>query len=247
HLISVVCGYLALVNFSLGVFNMLPGFPLDGGRVFRAMVWGRKHDLLQATRIASIVGVGVAYLMILAGVVVTFWAAFISGIWLIFIGWFLKNMSEASYQQMVLHQVLEGMPVSSLARDSTVAVLPQTTLRELADEYILRRGLRYFPVVSEAGVLLGLISLTDLQHVPDSQWPETTVYRAMTPRERLVALSPSDDAVRAFELMVDRDVHQLPVLESDDRLLGFVTRAQLLDLIRNRVQLGQPGGASLKT
>lgn len=242
HVLSVVCGYLALVNLSLGAFNMLPGFPLDGGRIFRSAVWARKHNLLWATRLASMVGVTVAYILIVAGIVITFWTAFITGIWLIFIGWFLKNASEASYQQMVLHEALEGVPVTTLAHNGAVPVRPDITLRQLADDYILRQGLRYFPVVSEAGVLLGLVTLSDLQHVPDTQWPQTTVYRAMTPRDRLVALSPLDDAVRAFELMVDRDVHQLPILDRDGRLLGFITRAQLMDLIRNRVQLGEPGG-----
>ena len=234
--ISLISAYLAFVNLSLGVFNMLPGFPLDGGRVFRSVVWARQHNRLRATRIAAMAGVGVAYIMMLGGITMALWVSVLSGVWLIFIGWFLRNVSEASYQQMALREGLLGVPAGQIADNSSTAVSPEMTLRDLTDIHILPSGSRYFPVLSEAGSLLGLVTLSDLKRTPAGEWGRITVYRAMTPLERLHTLSPGDDALHAFEVMVQQDVHQLPVLD-DGRLIGFVTRARLLDLIHARMQM----------
>ncbi|MFQ5878743.1 MAG: site-2 protease family protein, partial [Dehalococcoidia bacterium] len=138
--VALVSGYLAFINGVLGVFNMVPGFPLDGGRVFRSIVWARNRDLLRATRIASGVGVVVAYGLVVAGIAMVFTVALISGIWLVFIGWFLKNASESSYQQLLVRDALQGVPITGVTNDLYTAVAAGTTLRELADRYILPQG-----------------------------------------------------------------------------------------------------------
>lgn len=236
--VSLVSGYLSFINAILGAFNMVPGFPLDGGRVFRSIVWARQRNLLRATRIASTTGVIVAYGLIAVGVIMTLTVALVSGIWFIFIGWFLKNASESNYQQMLLKDTLQGMLIANLINTSYTPVLPEITLRQLADQYILTQGHRYFPVLTGGGALLGLITLSDLRKVEQEKWEETTVYRAMTPAQKMLVLSPKDDAQQAFKLMTEHDVHQLPVVE-DGLLMGFVTRADVLRLIQTRSELIQ--------
>ncbi len=234
--VSLVSGYLAIINAALGGFNMIPGFPLDGGRVFRSIVWWRNRNLLRATRIASTTGVIVAYGMVGLGIILTVTTALISGLWFVFIGWFLKNASETSYQQMLLNDALRGASVSYLLSESPVPVSPETTLRQLADSYILTHGRRYFPVMTGGGTLLGLVTLSDVRHVNQDAWDTTTVYRIMTPTNQLFALSPKDDALQAFRLMTEHDIHQLPVLDNDN-LVGFVTRADVMRLLQTRSEM----------
>lgn len=234
--VSLISGYLAFINASLGVFNMVPGFPLDGGRVFRSVVWWRNRNLLRATRIASTSGVIVAYGLVALGIVLTLTTALISGIWFVFIGWFLKNASESSYQQMLVTDALRGAPIANLINEAHVPVSPETTLRQLADSYILTHGRRYFPVMTGGGGLLGLVTLTDVRQVKQEDWDTTTVYKIMTPAAKLSALSPRDDALQAFRLMTENDIHQLPVIQNDE-LLGFVTRADVMRLLQTRSEM----------
>jgi CBS domain-containing protein len=183
-------------------------------------------------------GVIVAYGLVVLGIVLTFTGALITGLWFIFIGWFLKNASETSYQQLLITDALRGAPIANLLNETSVSISPETTLRQLADSYILPQGRRYFPVTTEGGALLGLITLTDIRQVPPSDWDTTTVYRAMTPAAKLHTLSPKDDAFQAFHLMTEHDIHQLPVLD-DSVLLGFVTRADVMRLLQTRSEMRQ--------
>jgi Zn-dependent protease len=234
---AFAAGYLAIANGAIGVFNLIPGFPLDGGRVLRASLWGITHGLLRATRIASWVGTIVAYgLMVLGIVVIVLTGEILSGVWFIFIGWFLRNAAEGSYQQTLIRHLLGAVPVRSLLDRSYQWVAPYLTLQALLDEHVLPRSTRYFAVTGGRG-LGGVVTPKDVRRFPKADWPSTTVYQAMTPAERLAVISPEASLDDALQLMGKHKVHQLPVMENGT-LLGFVTRQDIMRTVQLRVELG---------
>jgi hypothetical protein len=235
--------YLALINTVLGVFNLLPGFPLDGGRVLRAAMWARSHSLHNATRIASQAGSTTAFVLMGTGVALAIAGAFITGIWLIVIGWFLRSQAEASYSQLVTRDILERTPALAVLEPEYQTVHPQTSLHALVNSYLLHYSQRYFPVSTDWG-MDGLITATDLQRVPRQEWPNRTVADAMTPVAKLHTLAPDDSLSRAAELIAAHDVNQLPVIE-EGHLLGFVTRAGIMRILQFRNE--ERAGANKQT
>ena len=177
---AAVAGYLAFINLILAVFNMLPGFPLDGGRVFRSIVWALNRNQLRATRIAAKVGEFLSYGLMGVGVIQIFFGNFTGGIWMILVGTFLRGASVSSYENLLVEQTLAGLKVRDIARRDFVAVPPDMTIEQLVTEYVLSARGRSFPVVA-GQELLGLITLTDVQRLEREQWAATSVYRAMTP------------------------------------------------------------------
>ena len=236
---AAVAEYLALINVAVGIFNLLPGFPLDGGRVLRATLWARSGNMLKATRWAASAGTVISFGLIAAGVLAVLAGAFINGVWFIVIGWFLRNASESSYQQLLLKRTLEGTKVGELVNRSFESAAPDISVNQLVNDYLLGRGQRCVPIVV-ADDLLGLVSIGDLARVPRDDWATTSVFRAMTPREKLHVMTPQDDVTHALEVMASHDVHQLPVLERRS-FLGFVTRADVLRLIQVRGELTGAG------
>jgi Zn-dependent protease/CBS domain-containing protein len=233
---AAVALYLAIINFAVGVFNMLPGYPLDGGRVLRAGLWARGRNLLAATRRASKAGTFIAFGLIAIGVVSILAGNFIGGAWFIVIGWFLRNVSEASYQQLLFRSTLEGTKVADLVNRGFEAVPPDVSLSALANEYMLAGGQRCVPIVV-AAELLGLVTMRDLKRVPREEWETTSAFRAMTPREKLHEVDTREDITAALEIMAKENVNQLPVIEFG-RFVGFVTRADVLRLMQVRSELG---------
>ena len=223
--VSVMFGYLGAVNFLLGAFNLLPGFPLDGGRVFRSIVWGRVHDLTRATRIASTMGQGIAWLMIAVGVA---WVVFVnwSGVWYVLIGLFLKNASENAYAQVLLERALQDLWVRDVMRPAPEPVAETWSLQRVADERVLARAERAL-FVEDMGHVSGLITVADLSKVPRAEWETTTVRAAMVPSERVITVTSDASALEATRLMQEHDVHQLPVID-DGRLVGLLTRGDVL-------------------
>ena len=233
---AAVALYLSIVNFAVAVFNMLPGYPLDGGRVLRAGLWARGRNLLTATRRASMAGTFIAFGLIAVGVVSILAGNFIGGAWFIVIGWFLRNVSDASYQQLLFRSTLEGTRVADLVNRSFEAAPPDVTLSTLANEYMLAGGQRCVPIVVAAD-LLGLVTMRDLKRVPREEWETTSAFRAMTPREKLHEVHAREDIAAALEIMATENVNQLPVIEFS-RFVGFVTRADVLRLMQVRTELG---------
>lgn len=236
---AAVVLYLAIVNGAVGVFNMLPGYPLDGGRVLRAALWARGRNLLTATRRASLAGTFLAFGLIAFGVFSILTGNFIGGAWFIVIGWFLRNVSEASYQQQLYRNTLEGTKVGQLINRSFNSASPDINLNTLVQEYMLARSQRSVPIV--VGMeLLGLVTMRDLKRVPRDEWETTSVFRAMTPREKLHHVDAEEEITRALEIMAKENVNQLPVLEFG-RFVGFVTRADVMRLMQVRSELGGVG------
>jgi Zn-dependent protease/CBS domain-containing protein len=229
--------YLSIVNIAVGIFNLFPGFPLDGGRVLRSAIWARNHNLLVATKWASDSGRLISFGLIALGIVSILTTGSIGGVWLIVIGWFLRNASEQSYQQLVLRTSLEGTKVGEVVNRGFASAPPDIYLDQLVSDFMFSRSQRCVPVVV-ASDLIGLVSMSDLAPFPREQWPQTSVFRAMTPKERLHVVTPADDLAQALAIMAAYDVHQLPVIEERE-FIGFVTRADVLGLIQIRTELGQ--------
>ncbi len=225
---------LALINVSLAAFNMLPGFPLDGGRVFRSIVWARNHNRLRATHTASRLGEWIAYGVMAIGVLYTLFGNF-GGLWFLIIGFFLRNASAASYEQLLLETTLSNIKVADVMRRDVPRVSPDVTLYDLVHEHLLRGSARCF-AVDAGGDFAGLVTLTDVRKVPKDQWPATSVYRAMTPATKLHTVTPEESITKVLQLMTLHDVNQLPVMHGRD-LVGLVTRGDVMRFIEVRKDL----------
>ncbi len=219
-------GWLAQINLILGVFNLVPGFPLDGGRVLRAIVWSATGSLKRATRIVSYVGSVVAYGLIFWGILQVFNGNLFGGLWMAFIGWFLKDAAAGSYQQVALQEVLAGHKVTEIMMTDCPKLPPHLTLDTVVEHAILPSGRRCFPV-QDNGRIYGLLTLHNIKDVPRDRWTTTRVEEVMIPAERLKTLGPDDELNTAMERMAAEDVNQLPVV-ADGQLLGIVARENVL-------------------
>ena len=225
--------WLGPVNILLGLFNLLPGFPLDGGRVLRALVWWMSGDLLRATRIAARAGLFLSWALIGAGVLMAFGfripilgQGFGSGLWLVLIGWFLGQAARGSYASLITRQVLENVRVRELMWTRPETASPEETIRNLVRQQMLHSDQQLFPVISD-GELLGAVSLSNVRQVPEEDWDRTLVEQIMTPHDPLKALSPNADATDALRLLNDPEAHELLVVDGN-RLLGLVRRQDVL-------------------
>ena len=234
---AAVVLYLAIINAAVGVFNMLPGYPLDGGRVLRAGLWSRGRNLLVATRRASVAGSILGFALIAFGVVSILGGNFVGGAWFIVIGWFLRNVADASYRQLLYRSTLGGTKVGDLVNREYVAVSPDTPLNTVVLDYMVARGQRMVAVVA-GQELLGLVTLHDLREVGRDEWESTSVFKAMTPRERLFQVDVKQDVTEALEIMAREGVHQLPVTEAG-LFIGFITRGDVLRLMQLRSEIGE--------
>ena len=225
-LASTVLAYLVWINVALGIFNLLPGFPLDGGRVLRAILWRTKGSLTQATKIASNVGKGFAVALMILGGLQIFSGAHIGGLWLIFIGMFLRGMASQGYQELVIQQSLRGVDVHEVMIQDVVSVSPEVPVQRLLTEYFLRHGYHGFPVV-RAGQVLGVVSLDDVRAVPEEARYTTTVEQVMQPVSSLTTISPQTSLNDALKKMMQHSLGRLLVMQGDT-LLGMITKTGLL-------------------
>lgn len=234
--VVAIAGYLAAVNLILGIFNLIPGFPLDGGRVLRAILWAATRSVQEATRIASYVGQGFGYLFMFGGFWMILGGGFIGGLWLILIGWFLSNAAHSSYQQLILHRALEGVPVDRVMTTDVPTVSPSTSIEDVVHDFFLQKDYSAFPVV-EDGQLLGIVTLEAVREVPREMWPVTPVSRITHPPEQERIIHPEDDAWSAMSHMATGELRRLLVM-SGTRLVGVVTRDNLMNLVRTKLELG---------
>lgn len=227
--------WLGPINILVGLFNLIPAFPLDGGRLLRSVIWAVTHNLHTATRGASVVGQAFGWLFVVLGVAMAFGTyvpffgrGLVGGLWLAFIGWFLAVAAGQTWRVQLAHEMLEGLTVSRLMRPAEMVVPPQTTVASLVNDWLLYHEERSCPVVDGAGRLLGVVTLTDVRKAPRDAWESTTVSQVMTPLDSVVTTSPREDLGRAFEKLLHTDARELPVVEGD-RLVGMLHR---LDIAR---------------
>ncbi len=232
-LVGALAFWLGSVNLMLGFFNLVPAFPLDGGRVVRSLFWWITGSLKRATQWATAIGLGFSWIFILAGISMIFGAeipllgsGIINGLWIAFIGWFLSSAATRSYQQVVVQDILADVPVSMIMRRNPPVVSPNISVVTLVQDYILGSDDYGFPVVDQ-GELVGLVTLEDVRRADRGRWTSLTVRDIMTPREALITVSADDDGATAFDLLAQHDVRQLPVLEGG-RLVGLLRRNDLV-------------------
>jgi Zn-dependent protease/predicted transcriptional regulator len=234
--LAALSSYLALINVWLGLFNLIPGFPLDGGRVLRSVLWQATGNLQRSTRWASLVGQAVAYLFILLGIWRIFTGDWVGGLWIAFIGWFLDNAASSSYRQLTVRNVLAGHTVKEAMNRSCLEVSPELTLDSIVNEFVLPKGARCFPVV-EGGLVRGLLTLHNIKGVSQDRWAFTRVREVMTPVDGLKKVGPDEELWTAMKNMTEEGVNQLPVMD-DGRLLGMLGRDNIVTFIQLRGELG---------
>jgi Zn-dependent protease len=236
HPLAALAQWLSFVNFMLAGFNLIPGFPLDGGRLFRSLVWAITKDLRRATQLAAAIGRAVAFLFILAGVMLIFRGLWINGLWLAFIGWFLENAAAQSWRQFTLQELLQGHKVREVLTSDWPQVPPELSLQELVEEHVLTSLRRCLPVISE-GRLLGVVTVHKLREVPRERWATTRVAEVMIPLEQVKTIAPEAELLAALQLMTQEDINQLPVV-TDESLVGMLARDKILAFIQTRAELG---------
>lgn len=225
--------YLAFVNLALGVFNILPGFPLDGGRVLRSIAWKRTGSFRRATRVASSVGEFFGYGMIIAGFFVLLAGGVLDGLWLAFIGWFLLGAARGEASNLQLEGVLKRLTARDVMQADFPSVTPGTPVAEIVNDYMVGKGERAVMVAND-GAVLGVITVSDVRRVPREAWGQVPAQRIMTPRGNVITVNANQPAVEVLVLLGEKGLNQVPVLE-EGRMIGLVTRRELLD----RIQLAE--------
>lgn len=231
--------YLSVVNFLLGAFNLIPGFPLDGGRVFRSVAWTITGSLHRATELATTVGRMVGYGLMLYGIFLILADQALNGIWIAAIGWFLQSAANASMQQLLFEARMGNMRVSDVVRRDTTAASPYDAVADVITNYLLRGNRRAVPVMHE-GELVGMITVSDIAKVPEVERHRTRVAEVMGGRGGVVAVSSDTPLVEAVRVLSENEFEQLPVLE-DGRLIGVLGRADVMRLYLLQEALGRGG------
>ena len=241
--VATVLLWLGPINIIIALFNLVPGFPLDGGRILRAALWAATGDLTKATRWAAMVGQAFALLLVVAGISMIFGVSvpffgrgLVSGLWIAFIGWFLHGAAAASYSQLLVRDLLDGVPVSRLMQHRPATVDPGLPVAALVDGYLMATDQRAFPVIDEGGVV-GIVTLDDVRRLPRDEWASKKVRDIMVPAPALVTVGPGDDAALALDRLTLRDVEQLPVVV-EGRLVGLLRRRDILRCLE--LQPGAP-------
>ncbi len=234
-ILAAASSYLALLNAGLGVFNLLPGFPMDGGRVLRSLLWQATGNLKRATRVASQIGQGFAFLLIFLGIVQIL-RGFFGGLWLILIGWFLHSAAVRGYDQVVVKQMLAGIKAKDLMSTDYATVGPDLAVQSLVDDHILKKRERVF-LVQEGQDLKGIVCLDDIKAAPRQDWMDTKVQDIMTARERLEAVGPDSDGAEVLKSLTDKNVNQVPVMEGN-QVAGIICRTDFLHYIKLKTELG---------
>jgi Zn-dependent protease/predicted transcriptional regulator len=238
---NVLAYWLRDKNAILATFNLLPGFPLDGGRVFRSIVWGITKNYSRSTRIASRVGQGIAYAMMAFGLYIAFVLhSSVNGVWFVFLGWFLLTAARQSYQQVEAQGALQGLRAADVMTSDMPTVGRDLSLYEYSRE-VSRTGRRAHLVVSD-GKLAGFMRVEILQAVPREDWPSTSVQAVMIPREKLAWTAPDEPVLSVLERMRSANVDQLAVIR-EDNVVGLVTRDSILRVVQARTELGHVTGS----
>jgi CBS domain-containing protein len=230
---------VGVTNLLLGLFNLVPGFPLDGGRVLRSIVWKASGSARTATRVATFAGQLIAYLLIFIGLLLFFEGDLFDGIWFGFIGWFLLNGAQSAATQATLEALFKGVTVSKVMNPNPATVPANISLQKLVDEFFVPHGWRGACVL-QGDQLAGLITLSDVRHIPQGQWAQTPVGSAMIPLEKLHIVSPGQSLNEVLPLMVAQDVNQVPVV-TGERLVGVLSREDIVRFVEIRRELGLQG------
>ena len=228
--------WLAAINGMLAIFNLLPGFPLDGGRVLRSIAWGRTKSFRKATTIASNVGVGFGYVLIIGGIALALGGFVLNGIWFAFIGWFLSAAARNEAQSLQLESVLSPLSARDIMDRNFATVTPGTSIQEIVDRHMVLDGHRAVIVANDDRVL-GILTVSDVRRLEPAERLNTSAQAAMTPREEVITVPASTPALEVLMLISERRLNQVPVLE-DGRMTGLISRREILDRVQMANKLG---------
>jgi Zn-dependent protease/CBS domain-containing protein len=223
--ILAVLQYIALLNLVLAIFNLLPGFPLDGGRLFRAVVWKVTGDMTRATRVASAGGRWLAYVLIAFGLLSAFAGNVLGGMWLVFIGWFLRNAAISTYQQHLLLDVLSGVPAGQAMTPNPDTVPPDASVRELMEEYFMRRRYTAYPVTRD-GEPLGLVTLQRIRETPRDEWDTLRAGDIMIPFDPEIAVRTDEPMVTVLDRLRKSPARRVLVVRNG-ALAGIITASDI--------------------
>jgi Zn-dependent protease len=235
--VTVVVGWLGFINGMLVAFNMLPAYPLDGGRVLRSILWAIRNDLRWATRICSSLGAAFGFVLVGFGVLLFIGGAFAGGIIMAILGLFLRGAALMSYQQLLVRRALEGEPVRRFMKEEIVTVPPDITLADLVNEVIYRHYYKMYPIVDN-GRVLGCITTRRVKEIPPEEWSSTRVVDVMDPRSRENTITADTDAMRAMSRMNHNEYSRLMVVEGD-QLVGIIALKDLLRFLSMRIEMDE--------
>lgn len=232
--------WLAKINAILAVFNLAPGFPLDGGRIFRGIVWGITKDYTKATRFATLAGKAIAYLLIMYGAYVALAERqFLNGIWCVFIGWFLLSASQESYVQVAIRSSLAGVSAADIMSREVPTVTRDMSIEEYVHE-VMRTG-RQMHIVMGPEKPVGLITLQAAASIPRDEWNMNSVQAVMLPAEKIPFVSPEEPAIKVLDRMQSQDISQIPVV-SDGHIVGMIARESIFRILQTRLHMGSLAG-----
>jgi Zn-dependent protease/CBS domain-containing protein len=231
-----VIAYLAEINWLLAAFNLIPAFPLDGGRVLRSAMWHFQHDLRRSTRIASRIGSGFGILLMLFAVYQLFVGYFISAVWYFLIGMFIQSASRTSYEQVLLRDALQGEPISHFMRPNPVTVPSGISIRRLVEDYFYRYHFRMFPVVADGDRLEGCVNAQDIKQIPREEWDQHQVEEIVKPPSTVNTIGPDTDALNALSKMRESGASGLLVAEHE-HLLAIVSLKDVLRLVSTKLDM----------
>ena len=234
--VTGVIAYLSWINLVLAGFNLIPAFPLDGGRILRALLWWWQHDVRRATRIASAIGAGFGVAMMLFAAYELFQGYVVMAMWYFLIGMFLRRASRTSYEQVLLRSVLKGEPVEHFMKSNPVTVPLTISVRELVEDYIYRYHFRTFPVVAAGGELAGCVGSAEVKQLPREEWDRHTVREIAKPASEANTVAPGTDALEALAKMRNSGASGLLVTDHG-RLLAIVSLRDLLRLLSAKLEL----------
>ena len=235
--VAGVVAYLAWINWLLAAFNLIPAFPLDGGRVLRSALWRWKGNLNRATRVASRIGSGFGILLMVLGVWQLFTGNFIAALWWFMLGLFLRGAAQSSYQQLIIRQALGGEPVSHLMKTDPVTVTPDLSIEDLVEGYIYKKHFKMFPVVPAGSEkLAGCVSTKEVKRVPREEWRQHAVREVLQPCSKDNTISPDTDAVEAPARISKTGQSRLMVVDRD-RLVGVLALKDLTGFLASKLEL----------
>lgn len=241
--INTMFMWLGSVNILLGIFNLIPGFPLDGGRVLRSILWAITNDVVKATRWASVVGQGIAWLLILAGIFMLFGvpipllgSGIINGVWIIFIGWFLQNAAVQNFQKALVQDILGNIPVERIMNPDVPVVSADLKVEDLVEKHIMKTDNQAF-MVFDGDNMVGLVSIDDVRKLSNEERQNKTVRDIMTPSKELVVVAPNENAAEALDRLQNRSIRQLPVVKGN-RIVGLLRRKDILRWLELQSQSG---------
>ncbi len=235
-IVTAIFRYISYVNFSLFLFNIIPGFPLDGGRVLRAFIWGVTHDTHQATIVAANVGRFIAYSFIVLGLAMVMAGRTLNGLWIAFIGWFLESAAIAQIQQQTLQDILSCYHVGQAASALPVSIPASLPLDVLTERYFLRDG-KFAYLVQKDGRPIGIITPYQIKQIPKSQWPVTTAEQVAIPLDKVYAVQRQDDLWSALQNM-DREGVNLVLVFDGDRISGILSREDVVSFMQHTHKFG---------